>query len=79
MFLHSGFNLMDLSIVTVSWISMTLPDVKNVSVLRMFRVARIVRIARRMTSLITLARSVAGAVFPILNTFLVILMISGLY
>ena len=78
-FLHSGFNLMDLSIVTVSWISMTLPDVKNVSVLRMFRVARIVRIARRMTSLITLVRSVAGAVFPILNTFLVILMISGLY
>ena len=32
-----------------------------------------------MTSLITLARSLSGAVLPIVNTFLVILMVSGLY
>jgi voltage-gated sodium channel len=75
----SGFNLLDLIIIALSWMSYLIPSMQNVSVLRLFRVARVVRVARRMTSLITLASSISGAVLPIANTFFVILMVSGLY
>ena len=44
-FMCSGFNLLDLSVVAISWVALLLPSVKNVSVLRLFRVSRIVRIS----------------------------------
>jgi len=68
-FLKSIFNLIDLMVVLLSWAAFLSPDLNNLSVLRLFRVARIIRLARRLKSLITLARSLSGAFLPMANTF----------
>jgi len=68
-FLKSVFNLIDLVVVLLSWAAFLSPSLANMSVLRLFRVARIIRLARRLKSLITLARSLSGALLPMANTF----------
>jgi voltage-gated sodium channel len=78
-YLTSVFNILDTIVILVSWAATFITALQDVSVLRLFRVARIVRLARRLTSLKTLAISLKGAVYPIFNTYGVIVAVTCLY
>jgi voltage-gated sodium channel len=80
-FFHDGWSCFDLLVVTVSMIAYFLPGdssgpMKSIRLLRAFRV---MRLFGRLQSLRQIISSLTASIFPVLNAFLVMLLVTSIY
>lgn len=78
-FWRSSWNVFDAVIVSVSWVSLSSPDLPGIAVLRLFRAARVFRLFKRVASLRTIIEGVLAALPAVSNAFAVLLIIMGIW
>ena len=76
-FVRDGWNIFDSLVVALSLIALG-PVAMPINVLRSLRAFRVVRLFGRMGTLRDIISSLTAAIFPVLNAFLVLLLITSI-
>ncbi len=63
----------------VSLASLVLSDLPGISVLRLMRTLRVLRLFNKLRSLRTLINALAASLFPVLNAFVIVMLILVMY
>lgn len=74
-----GWNLFDLTTVTVSLVSLMINDVPGISVLRLLRAFRVLRILKRVDSLRSIVEGVVHALPGVYNAFAILIIFMGIW
>jgi len=78
-FFADGWSLFDLIVVTFSWISMFLDAIPGVSVLRVMRAFRVLRLFGRLQALRKITNALTASIVPVLNAFLILALVTAIY
>lgn len=78
-FWKNPWNVFDFCVVVISWLSMGISSLPGLSVLRLFRAFRILRLARRVPILRKLILGVMATISPTLNAFAILCLVLGIW
>ncbi|EKX49828.1 hypothetical protein GUITHDRAFT_104223 [Guillardia theta CCMP2712] len=78
-FVQDGWSMFDLVVVTVSLLALVLSELPGVNVLRLMRAFRVMRLFGRLASLRLIINSLCSSIVPVLNAFLIMLLITSIY
>lgn len=77
-FINNGWNIFDVLIVTISWISM-LADFPGITVLRLFRAFRVFRLFKRIQALRVIIAGAMKALPGVFNAFVILGLVMGIW
>jgi hypothetical protein len=75
----SGWNLFDVAIVAISWLSLLVDGLPGIGVLRLFRAFRVFRLVKRVESLRLIVDGVLASATSVSNAVLVLLLILAIF
>ena len=78
-FWGDGWNVFDFCVVVISIISLAVPSLPALNVLRLIRIFKMVRLFRKLTSLRILIHALSSSVIPVINSFVLLLLVSSVY
>lgn len=78
-FWSSGWNVFDVLIVTITWISLAFTSLPGISVLRLFRAFRVFRLFKRIESLRNIIEGVLQSMPGVANAFAVLGILMGIW
>lgn len=78
-FFLDGWNIFDFFVVSISILSLLLQDVPGISILRLMRVFRVLRLFPRLQSLRMIINALTSAILPCANAFMVLLLFTCIY
>uniref|UniRef100_A0A7S4PDL9 PH domain-containing protein n=1 Tax=Guillardia theta TaxID=55529 RepID=A0A7S4PDL9_GUITH len=78
-FITDSWNVFDFTVVMISLISLGIENLPGVSLLRLVRTFRVVRLFKRLQSLRVIIQSLLSAIIPVANAFGVLLLVSSLF
>jgi voltage-gated sodium channel len=78
-FWESRWNIFDFLVVGCSVLSLIIPALPGISVLRLLRVFKMIRLFQQLQSLRVLINALSTSVLPVLNAFVVLLLVTSIY
>ena len=78
-FWESRWNVFDFLVVGCSVLSLIIPALPGISVLRLLRVFKMIRLFQQLQSLRVLINALSTSVLPVLNAFVVLLLVTSIY
>ncbi|KAJ1496272.1 Ion transport protein-domain-containing protein, partial [Baffinella frigidus] len=78
-FWNNGWDVFDFVVVVCCWVTFSLPSVPALNLMRSLRVFRVVKIFKQMKSMNIMIKALGGAVIPMANAFLILLLVTAIY
>ena len=78
-FINDGWSVFDFCIVLISLISQFSPQMKNVSIFRLLRAFRVLRIFGRLKSIRSIINALTASIIPVLNAFFIMAIVLVLF
>jgi len=78
-FLENGWSLFDFLIVSISLLGLVYPALANISVFRLMRAFRVIRIFGRLRSVRSIINALTASIVPVCNAFFIVAIIIALF
>ena len=80
-FVKDAWNYLDALVVTVSWVSLALPEggVGTIKVVRLLRVFRVIRVIKRFKSLRRIVKALLASVIPVSYSLMLLLLATAIF
>jgi len=78
-FFRDGWSVFDLIVVAVSLVSIGVEEVPGLSILRLLRAFRVLRLFGKLASIRRIINALGSAVVPVCNAFLIMFLVTAIY
>ena len=78
-FLENGWSLFDFLVVSISLLALVYPALANISVFRLMRAFRVIRIFGRLKSVRSIINALTASIVPVCNAFFIVAIVIALF